>query len=288
MLRARTAILWLIVALFAIFNVVSSVVPSLVPAGLIGIVNTLLLVGFALLHGGTLYGVKGIAVFALVCLITSNIFENTSIITGFPFGHYHYTAILGPKLFLVPITIGGAYFGAGYLSWTVALVLLARINRPFDRYAHWAVPAVASFIMASWDFMLDPAASTVDHYWIWERGGGFFGVPFSNYVGWLLTVFIFFMLFSTYARRKAKVPTAPPQLFGTDFWGQPIIMYALLGIHYLFAYFMPSDNSRVVDPAGHSWMLHDIFETAALAAVFTIFAFSLLAAIRLVDKHPLP
>ncbi|MDQ6825205.1 MAG: hypothetical protein M3007_07070 [Candidatus Eremiobacteraeota bacterium] len=79
MIRERTAILWLIVALFAIFNVVSSIVPSLVPAGLIAIVNTLLLVGFALLHGGTLYGVKGIAVFALVCLITSNIFENTTV-----------------------------------------------------------------------------------------------------------------------------------------------------------------------------------------------------------------
>ena len=44
--------------------------------------------------------------------------------TGFPFGWYHYSDALGPKLFLVPLLIGPAYFGMGYLSWALARAIL--------------------------------------------------------------------------------------------------------------------------------------------------------------------
>jgi uncharacterized membrane protein len=37
-------------------------------------------------------------------------YETTSIPTGFPCGHYHYTDKLGPKLALVPLLIIPAYF----------------------------------------------------------------------------------------------------------------------------------------------------------------------------------
>jgi hypothetical protein len=58
-------------------------------------------------------------------------------------------------------------------------------------------------------------------------------------------------------------------------------MYALLGARYVMMYFVPSDDSRIVDAAGHAWMRHDIYAAAALAAIFSVFAFSTLAAIRL-------
>src|SRR5579864_978012 len=241
MTRARYAALWAVVLLFAAFNIVTTLVPTAVSAGLVGIVNTILLVAFALVHGATTYGVKGIAVFLIVCLVVGNIFENLSILTGFPFGHYHYTSVLGAKLFLVPVTIGGAYFGAGYLSWVVARVLLDRINQPFDTFAQWAVPVVASFLMTSWDFMLDPRASTVDHYWIWERGGSFFGVPFSNYMGWLFTVFIFFAIFSLYVSRRFRSGNSEPAAFPAVFWAQAIVLYALLAVHHILNHFRHAD-----------------------------------------------
>ena len=46
--------------------------------------------------------------------------KNTSILTGFLFGHYHYTDALGPKLFMVPLLIGPAYFANGYVAWVIA------------------------------------------------------------------------------------------------------------------------------------------------------------------------
>jgi uncharacterized membrane protein len=284
MTRSGQIVLWLIVALFALFNVYTSLAPTMLPAGLVGIINTVFLVVFALVHGAAFYGLGGIAVFVILCLVVGNIFENTSILTGFPFGHYHYSDVLGAKIFLVPVTIGGAYFGAGYLSWTVACVLLGRASQPFDRFAQWAIPVVASFLMTSWDFMLDPLASTVDHYWIWENGGGFFGVPFSNYLGWLLTVFIFYALFSAYNRRKLTKSGSVVVRLSISFWAAPIAMYALLSIRYILIYFATSTSPRVVDAAGHAWMLHDIQETAALVSVFTVVAFSILAALRLADS----
>src|SRR5262245_5726171 len=50
-------------------------------------------------------------IFFVITFIVSNFYENLSILTGFPFGHYHYTETLGPKLFLVPLLIAPAYFG---------------------------------------------------------------------------------------------------------------------------------------------------------------------------------
>src|SRR6266550_3139498 len=132
---------------------------------------TPLLFPFALIHGGRRYGWKTIAVFMVVTAIVSNILENSSILIGFPFGNYYYTDSLGPKIALVPFFISVA------------------------------VPLVASFVMVAWDFCLDPIASTINHAWIWKDGGGYFGVPFSNYLGWSFTVYIFFQLLALYQRK---------------------------------------------------------------------------------------
>ena len=283
--RGRMLLLWAITSVFALFTIVTSLKPELMSPGVTGIVNTILLVAFALVHGITDYGTKAIAVFVVVCLVVSNFFENLSIVTGFPFGHYHYTQALGPKLFLVPVTIGGAYFGAGYLSWSVARVLLGRLTPRIDSFARWALPLVAAFLMASWDFMLDPSASTIDHNWIWEHGGGFFGVPFENYLGWLLTVVIFFLIFATYLAPRSVAGHAHGAGQPFSYWFQAIVMYALLGVRYPLTYLRPSQNTSVVDAVGHVWFPHDIYETAALAAVFTVFAFSIFAVLRLVDSR---
>ena len=75
-------------------------------------------VGFVLLHGARRYGRRAIGVFVAAGLVISNILENVSIQTGFPFGHYHYTG--GGKIFEVPWFIGPSYLATGYLAWIVA------------------------------------------------------------------------------------------------------------------------------------------------------------------------
>jgi putative membrane protein len=144
--------------------------------------------------------------------------------------------------------------------------------------------------MASWDFMLDPTASTINHYWIWENGGGFFGVPFVNYLGWLMTVFIFFSIFArsnfSIARTNRRTADVVAGVYsGASFWVQAILMYALLGVRYVLTYLTPTKDSQVMDAVGHVWYNHDIYQAGALAAIFSVFSLSILAALRLIDPR---
>src|SRR6202011_4327651 len=120
--------------------------------------------------------------------------------------HYHYTGALGPKLFLVPLLIGPAYFATGYLAWALSTVLIGEVRRESSAFTTFAVPLIASFLMVMWDLCFDPTASTVNHIWIWEQGGGYFGVPLTNYLGWFLTVFVFFQLFALFLRFRTAGP----------------------------------------------------------------------------------
>jgi uncharacterized membrane protein len=148
--------LWAVCLLFALYTVATGLLPGAVPGGIDGLTLTAFLVVFALVHGGVRYGWRGILTFVVICLLVSNALENLSILTGFPFGRYTYTDVLGPKLFLVPFIIGGAYAGAGYLSWMVAHVLLGHTG-PSSRLAVWALPLIGAVLMVSWDLSFDPA-----------------------------------------------------------------------------------------------------------------------------------
>ena len=175
---------------------------------------------FGLLHGALTYGWRGILFFLVVCLGVSNAFENLSIMTGFPFGWYHYSDALGPKMFLVPLLIGPAYFGMGYLSWTLARAILGDADAKLIGLRSFATPVIASFIMVSWDLTIDPMASTINGSSVWRDGGSYFGVPVSNFLGWYLTVYVFFQCFALYARsRSASYAKA------SGYWVAPLLAY---------------------------------------------------------------
>src|SRR5205814_10208975 len=100
---------------------------------------------FALLHGAVRYQWSGILTFLVMCLVVSNLLENTSILTGFPFGPYYYTSGLGPKLFWLPLAIGPAYLGTGYLAWVLSTLLIGEVRPQGSWLTTFAVPFIASF-----------------------------------------------------------------------------------------------------------------------------------------------
>lgn len=273
----RTNALWAVCLLFALYTVATGLLPGTVPGGIDGLSLTAFLMIFALLHGAARYGWRGILLFVVICLVVSNALENLSILTGFPFGRYTYTDVLGRKLFLVPMIIGGAYAGAGYLSWIVAHVLLGRTG-PSNRFAVWALPLIGAVLMVSWDLSFDPSASTIGKSWIWIDGGPFFGVPLQNFFGWYLTVFLFLAPFAWYQSTR---PVRESE--SRTFWAQAIVMYFLLGLRYPLVYLSTTDSRQVTDPAGHAWSTGDIRATSALVAISTMMAFALIAGLRLCD-----
>jgi uncharacterized membrane protein len=78
----------------------------------------------------------------------------------------------------VPIGWGGIIYAA---AWTAQRLRLGFVQR-----------AVATaFLVASIDFSLDPVAKMLG-FWVWECDTvNFFGVPYDNFNGWYLIVFVY-------------------------------------------------------------------------------------------------
>ena len=179
----------------------ASLADKVQPDAAFGVTYVLAAFAFALIHGRNRYGGRDILVFLAICLVISFSLENLSIVSGFPFGHYVYAGVPGPRLYRVPVLIALAYFGSGYLSWVVANLLLGKVDgEPRSSVTRFVLPLTAAFIMVMWDVGMDPYSSTVQRLWVWRDGGGLFGVPLSNFLGWFLTVFLFFELLRTLPR----------------------------------------------------------------------------------------
>jgi putative membrane protein len=205
--RLLTSLSWVLVALFAGATLVRGLAPGLAPPALLSALVLFLPPVFFFVHGLLSYRLRDLLVFAAITLVVSNLFENMSVLTGFPFGRYVYTDTLGPKVFLVPALIGPAYLGTGYLTWTIARVIVGATDSRLPGHRVVSVPLLASLMMVSWDLALDPIFSTIYQSWLWLDGGRYFGVPFGNFMGWLLTTFVFLQLFALYLRRQQSLPT---------------------------------------------------------------------------------
>jgi len=267
--KLTNVVLWGLAMTYVVASIFRAILPNL---------NTfptiLLLFPFTLIHGMKRYPWKGIVVFVVITLIVSGIMENLSILTGFPFGHYYYTNALGPKVTLVPLLIFPSYIAFGYLAWVLSTLIVGRVRRGSTTFTSVAVPFVASFMMVAWDLSLDPIASTINQTWIWTQGGGYFGVPISNFLGWSLTVYIFFQLFALYLRKRG--PTNPPAIPITHYL-QIILVYMWTGVGFVLNYPFRPTNTAITDAVGHIWQTSDIYETTAISAIYTMIFISTLA-----------
>src|SRR6266853_789510 len=250
MKKGVTPLLWTLVVIDVVLTLVNAVFPNHIPVPLLIPLLIVVPLAFALFHGAVRYQWSGIIIFLVICLVVSNLLENTSILTGFPFGHYYYTSDLGPKLFLVPLVIGPAYFGTGYLAWVLATVLIGDVRSKGSWFTTLAVPFIASFMMVAWDLGMDPTSSTIRHSWIWEQGGGYFGVPLTNYLGWFFTVYVFFQVFALYLRfRKASSDGEEPT-FTRSYFAQALMMYAVIGLVIVVSYLVGGTNMPITDAVG--------------------------------------
>jgi uncharacterized membrane protein len=270
----RTARLWTVTAVIGAGLIIAMLIPG------IRLPLIVLQIGFVLMHGAQRYGWRPITVFILAGLLISNILENLSIQTGFPFGHYHYTG--GGKIFQVPWFIGPAYLATGYLAWIVATVLLGDVRRNSPWLTTIGTPLVAAFAMTAWDLALDPSASTINQNWIWENGGGFFGVPLVNFLGWTFTVYLFMQVFALYLRSRGPVAAGPGQSTVSDL--QAALLYAATSLSF-FSTFFSGDRTTVTDAAGTTWKTGDIYETSVLLAVYGMVFIALLTLLRIAQQH---
>jgi putative membrane protein len=267
--------LWALTAIVFLGLLVAAFVPGVrLPVIVVQVV-------FALVHGARRYGWRAIGIFVAAGLLISNILENLSIQTGFPFGHYHYTG--GGKIFEVPWFIGPSYLATGYLAWVVATVLLGDVRRDSPWLTTIGTPIVGAFAMTAWDLSLDPSTSTINHAWIWENGGGFFGVPLVNFLGWTFTVYLFMQSFALFLRGRGPLPDATSdRATASDLQG--VLLYAVTTISF-FTTFFTGERITVTDAAGATWRTGDIYETSVLLAVYGMLFIALLSLLRIGQRR---
>lgn len=257
--------------------------------GLISVALTLT-IPFTIIHGTRRYGWKLFLAFFVVTFVISNAFEDLSILTGFPFGHYHYTGAL--KLFHVPVMIGPIYFGLGYVSWLVASTIFDRADEHLDlrqrsgRINVVGLPILAAAVMTMFDVGSDSVASTIGGTWVWEEGGGVFGVPFTNYLGWWFVTYVFFQIFALMLARRQSRGSSPA---GTAMVGdmlQPVIIYLSLGLNSVGYFIVTAGSADVVtDPAGTSWGVAALTETMMIINIFSLVAIAFIALVRIAGRQ---
>ena len=269
----RVAVWSTLIALWIVYVLarVLQIFPLTIPTLLIVVLHVLPPAAFAVLHGHRLYGTRGILVFLALCLGAATFFESLSLRTGFPFGHYYFTGVMGPKIFGLPILLALAYVGVGYMSWILAKLIPGA--SPRSRTGLVLLPALASLIMTAWDVAMDPVWAYIDRAWVWRNGGSWYGVPLSNYCGWLLTAWVFYQAFLLWLRRRTPRQIPLP-------WSRlAVLMYATTGAGNLLLA-IPSAlpalvPATIAGPAGRHWSTADAVHICILVSIFLMLPFAL-------------
>ena len=134
--------------------------------------------------------------------------------------------------------------------------------------------------MTQWDVVMDPPESTILKAWIWHDGGAHFGVPLSNYLGWLLTSWLFYQAFALYLSRWRQVSAWTAEQART-LRLVAILLYLCSGLTHVTP-FLIGQSGEVVDAANHIWRIADLRETTVVILLFTMVFTSMLAVLRLV------
>jgi putative membrane protein len=118
---------------------------------------------------------------------------------GVPFGLYHYTGeTRGQELFIadVPFFDSLSFTFLAYASFCLARVILSSREpgrssaRPLGR-GIFRVALLSGVLMMLLDVVIDPLAVRGDQWFLgrifwYPNGGPYFGVPLSNFAGWLV------------------------------------------------------------------------------------------------------
>ncbi len=129
--------------------------------------------------------------------------ETIALRTGFPYGQFNYTGILGPTLFgITPWTVPFGWVPLIVASWTFV--------RQFTTQTVWQLFFTTS-ILVTIDLVLDPAAVSLG-FWKYTYPGLWGGVPYTNFLGWMLSGLIGCLIL------QALTKEMPEPNSNTRFW----------------------------------------------------------------------
>jgi putative membrane protein len=107
--------------------------------------------------------------------------EYLGVHTGVPYGEFFYGVDLGPTLWGVPLGLPVFFIPLVMNAYLLVALLLGETaaSRPLR------LGSVVAAVLAM-DLVLDPGAVALG-FWVYPGGGAYYGVPLSNYAGWVLS-----------------------------------------------------------------------------------------------------
>jgi putative membrane protein len=193
--------------------------PDVPGAGVGSFVSTLLIALPSFVALWRFLGPKDVILSLLFLSALGFAVETTGVATGFPYGPFYYGDALGPKVanlvpYLLPLSWVPLVLGA------VAATAPRRKTVSRRREFFWVLSAAV--LLALVDGVLDPGAASLG-FWVWPEGGFYYGVPVTNYLGWLFSSALAAALLITLGRRRwGSVPPPPglldSALIAVAFW----------------------------------------------------------------------
>lgn len=160
----------------------------------------------SVVHAGLSRGARTAMGLLVLVVVAAVLFESVGLATGFPYGSYAYSDVLGPTLLGVPFLVPLAWLMMAWPSWLLG-ARLARTTRPERRRP--VRIAWAAGVFAAWDVVLDPQMVQAG-YWTWAYPDpglpGIDTVPLTNLAGWLLAGAGLMTLLDVLVERTATPP----------------------------------------------------------------------------------
>ena len=169
---------------------------------------------------------------AVLCGYTYAI-EFIGVFTGYPYGPFAYGVNLGPMLAgHVPAALPLFFLPLVVNAYLLCLLLLG----PSARRALVRVPVVIVAVVGM-DFALDPAAVSLG-FWAYDAGGVYYGVPWTNYAGWVLSATVAVTVLDSSFDREAILTRLEDCGFMLDDLVSFVILWGVVNAY--FGHWMPA------------------------------------------------
>lgn len=123
---------------------------------------------------------RALAVLGALCGYTYLI-EYVGVTTGWPYGSFSYGVELGPMVAGVPLALPLFFLPLVCNAYFLTVLVLG--ERAVT--ARYRLPVTVAIVLLV-DCVLDPGAVALG-FWSYADGGVYYGVPLSNYAGWVLS-----------------------------------------------------------------------------------------------------
>lgn len=272
--KRRLLACWCLAAVWLVLFAASALFTGTATGGALWAGQFFLLLVIAFVHSSLLYGTRGALIYLVVGFAIGLTFEASSIAIGFPFGSYVHNSP-GPRLLGVPLQATLIYAVYGWFAWLIARQLCSDLPVRINGATRFLAPICGAFLLAGFDFGIDPIMASVFKLWTFGEPSGQFGVPLSNLVGWAFSGWVIFQVMALIERNFPLSCASNSR----SFWLLPSLIWIAQGIQ--FPIMWASSPPATIVVGSSRFATADVFEASTAVAILTVVFGGFLGLVRL-------